>query len=110
MNARRVLLSIAFGIAFTAISALAANVAFDSNAESLSRGLFWPNSLLQLALPCNNIGSSSQPVCEGTPLNFLAYLVSFPLAVLIYSTLCFWWLRARTPQAPNKSLERTREG
>jgi hypothetical protein len=110
VNARRVLLSLVCGTAFTAITALAASVAYDASADVVSRLLYWPNSVLQLAVPCNNIGTPAQPMCEGTPLNYVAFLVSFPLAVLVYSSLCFWWLRSRTPQAPNKSLERTREG
>ena len=110
MNARRVLLSVACGTGFTAITALAASVAYSSGAEFLSRLLFWPNSLLQLAVPCNNIGTSAQPMCEGTPINILAYLVSFPLAMLVYSLLCYWWLRTSAPQAPNNLLERTLEG
>ena len=109
MNARRVLLSLVCGTALTAITALAASVAYDASAEVVSRLLFWPNSVLQLAVPCNNIGTPAQRMCEGTPLNYVAFLVSFPLAVLVYSSLCYWWLRARAPRAPNTSLERTRD-
>ncbi len=109
MNARRILLSIVGGTGFTAITAIAASIALELSADVASRLLFWPNSILQLAVPCNNIGTSTEPMCEGTPLNVFAYLASFPLAVLVYSSLFYWSLRSRTPQAPNKSLERTRD-
>lgn len=108
MISRRVLLSVVCGIALTAITALAARVAFNAGSEGLSHVLFWPNSVLQLAVPCNNIGTPFEPICEGTPLNVLAYFGSFLLAVIVYSSLSFCWLRARSSQAPNTSLERTR--
>ena len=110
MILRRALISAVCGTALAAITSLAASAAFDAGAEGLSRVLFWPNTLLQLAVPCNNIGTPAQPMCEGSPLNVLAYFISFPLAVVAYSAFSFWWLRSKSARAPNKSLERTREG
>ena len=107
--ARHALLSVFCGIALTSITALAATVAADAQFEDISQVLFWPNSLLQIVAPCHNIGSPARPMCEGSPLNVLAYFVSLPLAVIVYSALSYWWLRARSALAPNNSLERSRD-
>ena len=68
---------------------LAGRFAYDSGAEGLAHTLTWANTLLQYAVPCNNIGTAAEPLCEGTPLNLLAYFGSFPLSLAAYSLLAY---------------------
>jgi len=75
-----------FGIAL-----LAANAGY----ESLAKGLFWQNSLLQSLAPLGNIGTPQRPVYEGTPLNFLAFLASFPLGFFVYGSVAYIALAKR---------------
>ncbi len=35
------------------------------------------------------MGSPEHPVYEGTPLNFLAFLASVPLGIVIYSVMAY---------------------
>jgi hypothetical protein len=44
-------------------------------------------------IPAPNIGTLDHPLYEGTPLNFLAYLASFPLAVIFYAFVAYLFLR-----------------
>jgi hypothetical protein len=67
------------------LSLLAANAGL----ESLARGLLWPNTLLQGLAPLGNIGTPERPIYEGTPLNFLAFLASIPLGLVIYTAAAY---------------------
>ena len=53
----------------------------------------WPNTLLQHLAPAPNIGMPDHPLYEGTPLNFFAFLVSFPFAVVVYAAVAYVCLR-----------------
>ena len=87
--------SFLIGIAITA-SLLGSAVFVDHFGQrELAQMLFWQNGLLQHLAPCFEIGTPEQPFCEGTPLNFIAFIASIPLGVLIYSTIAFVWFRFR---------------
>ena len=86
MQSRRFGLSALIGIGTTfALLALA----FWVDDQGLARALFWQNTLLQNAIPGHNIGTSEEPVLEGTPVHLLASLVSIPLGCVIYGATSF---------------------
>lgn len=61
----------------------------------LSSVLIWPNTFFQSLAPLHNIGTAERPIMEGTPLNFLAFVASIPLAWLVYSCIAYIWLHSR---------------
>jgi len=67
-------------------------VAANANLDGLAKILFWQNSLLQSLAPLGNIGTAEHPVYEGTPLNFLAFLASIPVGIIVYSLFAYWAL------------------
>ena len=85
----RLAVAVGIGIALTAGLAFAAALAHDAGASSASAVLFWQNSLLQALVPMPNIGTPDRPLYEGTPLNYLAFLASFPVGVIIYTVVAF---------------------
>ena len=86
---RRILLTIAIGVLATA-ALFALSFAADSfGFTSLSNGLLWQNTLLQGFAPLGNMGTPEHPIYEGTPLNFLAFLASIPLSIIIYSLVAY---------------------
>jgi hypothetical protein len=91
MKSRAAILGAAVGIglAVTAGMESAAYFAHDAGAEGLAHTFTWANTLLQHTVPCNNIGTAAEPLCEGTPLNLLAYFASFPLSLAAYSFLAY---------------------
>jgi hypothetical protein len=94
------LAAISIGVALTALMESAGYFAYDFGAEGLARTLTWANTLLQHAVPCNNVGTVVEPLCEGTPLNLLAYFASFPVGLAAYSVLAYALVlrRARSRQ------------
>jgi hypothetical protein len=86
----RILLAVVIGVVLTIVTAA---VTSDSGSESARAVLFWPNTVLQYLVPAPNIGTPDHPLYEGTPLNFVAFLISFPFAVGIYGALAFLFLR-----------------
>jgi hypothetical protein len=89
----RVLLAIGIGVLITAGTAAAAFALSSRGAESVSEVVFWPNTFLQALVPAPNIGTSDHPLYEGTPLNFFAFLASFPFAVTLYAFIAYMFLR-----------------
>jgi len=67
--------------------------------EDLARLMFWQNTLLQSFVPMGNIGNQAQPVHEGSPLNYLAFLASFPLGFLLYGFSAYFALGAAPRRA-----------
>jgi hypothetical protein len=57
--------------------------------ESLATALLWQNSLLQSLVPMGNIGSAEHPVYEGSPLNLIVFVASFPDGMAIYGLAAF---------------------
>jgi len=92
---RHILLAIEIGALVTAASAALAYFAHEAGAASISRALYWPNTLLQSLVSLHNIGSPEQPLYEATPLNFVAFLASFPVSVLMYSVVAYVVLSTR---------------
>jgi hypothetical protein len=94
---RPLLILSAFGIAilFTALTAALSYFASQAGVELASEILFWPNTLMQSLVPLHNIGTTAHPLYEGTPLNIAAFFVSFPLAVFVYGTAAYIFLRRR---------------
>lgn len=65
----------------------------------LSHILYWQGWWLQTFIPCLNIGTAENPVCEGTPLNLVVFLLGIPFGIILYSLLAygvisFWSRRA----------------
>src|SRR4051812_23008156 len=80
----RVVLAMAPGLLVTIVTCAVSFALNGGGFESTSEAIFWPNTFLQHLLPAPNIGTPDHPVYEGTPLNFLACVASFPLAVIFY--------------------------
>ena len=86
---KRILLAFAIGVLATA-ALFALSFAADSfGFTSLANAFLWQNTLLQSLAPLGNMGTSEHPVYEGTPLNFLAFLASVPLGIVIYSVMAY---------------------
>jgi hypothetical protein len=90
-----ILSAFGIGVLFTALTAALSYFASQAGADLLSEILFWPNTLMQSLVPLHNIGTTAHPLYEGTPLNIVAFLVSFPLAVLVYGITAYIFLRRR---------------
>jgi hypothetical protein len=89
----RVLMAIRIGVLVTAATAAASFLLSSRGADTISEVVFWPNTLLQALTPAPNIGTPDHPLYEGTPLNLLAFLTSFPLAVISYGFVAYVFLR-----------------
>jgi hypothetical protein len=93
------LLAIGIGTAVTLLAVAGSYVAFHAGAESIGEILLWPNTLLQNLVPIvyglPNIGTPDHPLYEGTPVNILAFFISFPLAIPVYSIVAYVFLRWR---------------
>lgn len=93
----RILSAVAIGTlttaAFMALSCVFASLGI----PTLDRYLFWQNDLLQGALLLINVGSETCPIYEGSPLNFLAFLASVPLGIVVYGTLAYLASMVRAP-------------
>ena len=93
------LMAMAVGTAVTLVGAAGSYLAFHAGAVSLSGILLWPNTVLQNLVPLvyglPNIGTPDHPLYEGTPVNILAFFISFPLAILVYSIVAYIFLRWR---------------
>ena len=72
----------------------AAFLADSAGYSRLASGLFWQNSLLQTLVPALNIGTPERPFYEGTPLNFLAFLISIPVGFVVYGLVVYAALRS----------------
>ena len=83
------------GVLVTVLTAALTYFASQAGAELVSEILFWPNTLMQSLVPLHNIGTAAHPLYEGTALNIAAFFVSFPLAVLVYGTVTYIFLRRR---------------
>jgi hypothetical protein len=86
----RIFVAVVIGVVVTIVTSA---IASELGSESAREVLFWPNTVLQYLVPAPNIGTSDHPLYEGTPLNFLAFLISFPFAVGIYGALAYLFLR-----------------
>jgi hypothetical protein len=85
----------AIGVLLTAVLQVASYVAYESGFEFLSYGLNWPNLVFQSLVPCNNIGTPEQPFCEGTPVNYFAYVASVPVGAAVYTFVAYLFMRQR---------------
>jgi hypothetical protein len=83
----------AVGVLLTAVLQGTSYLAYESGFEFLSYALNWPNVALQSLAPCNNIGTTEQPLCEGTPVNYFAYLVSVPVGAAVYTFIAYLLIR-----------------
>jgi len=90
-----ILSAFGIGVLLTALTAALSYFASQAGAELASEILFWPNTLMQSLVPPHNVGTTAHPIYEGTPLNIAAFFVSFPLAVLVYGTAAYIFLRRK---------------
>jgi hypothetical protein len=87
------LMALGAGVLLTAVLTLASYLSYKAGAQTLSTVLFWPNSLLQRAAPCIRVSAPEHSLCEGTPLNALAFIASFPISVVVYSAIAYVIIR-----------------
>jgi hypothetical protein len=90
-----ILCAFGIGVLFTVLTAALSYFASQAGAELVSEILFWPNTLMQSLVPLHNIGTAAHPLYQGTLLNLAAFYVSFPLAILVYGTATYVFLRRR---------------
>jgi hypothetical protein len=90
------LMAIGAGILLTVVLTFASYLLDKIGANSLASVFFWPNSLLQSAAPCVRGSGLERPFCEGTPINALAFVASFPLSIAAYSAIAYIILRRYT--------------
>ncbi len=86
---KRALFAVCVGILVTLLLLGAAFVADSAGLESLAGALFWQNTLAQSFVPLGNIGTAGHPIYEGSPLNFIAFLASFPIGVAVHGAAAF---------------------
>jgi hypothetical protein len=91
------MVALAIGVIVAAVLAWGAQ--FAHRAHSAAYLLFWQNTLLQSVVPLHNIGTPERPIYEGTPLNILAYLASYPLGAVVYAAAVYAVLCRRTKQS-----------
>jgi len=108
--ALKVIAALAIGVTVMAVTAYAASFAYKHDAPTISRVLFWPNTVLQSAVPPHNIGTAERPFYEATPFNILAHLASYPFGAVAYAVAAYLMLfRRKGHMTPNNSLEADRE-
>ena len=88
-------IAVAVGVLLTAVLQVASYIAYESGFEYLSYVLNWPNAALQSLVPCINIGTPEPPLCEGTPINYFAYIVSIPAGAAAYTFVAYLLIRRR---------------
>jgi hypothetical protein len=86
---RKFLISLFGGIAVTLMLVGAAFLADSAGYSRLASGLFWQNSLLQNLVPAFNMSTPERPLYEGTPLSFLAFLISIPIGFVVYGFVVY---------------------
>ena len=47
--------------------------------------LYWQGWWLQGFLACSNVGSPERPLCEGTPLNLVVFMLGLPFGIVLYT-------------------------
>ena len=85
----RGLLATGIGLVLTVGLAGTAYLLHAAGAEGAARAALWQNTLLQSLVPLNNIGTPEKPIYEGTPLNYVAFIASFPLGFIVYSVISY---------------------
>jgi hypothetical protein len=75
--------------------------AVDSDHPTLANILFWQNWALESLVHHPNLGTPSHPWLEGTPVDYLAYIASYPVGLVIYSFLGYF-LFSRFSKAPKQ--------
>lgn len=86
------------GIGITLFLLILAFVADALGFPTLSRSLFWQNTLLQNLCLTPNIGTPEHPFYEGTPINFLAFVASVPLGFFVYGLAAYVVLRWKSDE------------
>jgi hypothetical protein len=95
-RARALVVATGIGVSVLAVSYGAAFYAYEMGSVAAARVLSWPNTALQSLISCIPIGTPEKPFCEGSALNFLVYTTSFPLGVVVYSAVAYFFLRRRS--------------
>jgi hypothetical protein len=86
-------MAVGIGVLVTAGTGAASFLFSSRGADSIGELVFWPNTVLQALTPAPNIGTPDHPLYEGTPLNLLAFLASFPFTVILYGFVAYVFLR-----------------
>jgi hypothetical protein len=89
---KRTLVSLLVGSAITAL-ALIAFIQFREN--PVSPMVLWPLPLLARLVPHGNIGTTENPVYEGSPLDLFAALIGLGISALFYGGLVYAILALR---------------
>src|SRR2546426_465650 len=95
-RARALVVATGIGISVLAASYGAAFYAYEMGLEAAGRVLSWPNIALQSLVPCIPIYEPDNGMCEGSPLNVLAFVASLPVGVVAYSAAAYFFLRRRS--------------
>ncbi len=90
---RNVSIASIVGVLLTLLLLACSFAANSAGHPDIARAVFWHNGLLQSLIPLHNIGSTEQPVYEGTPLNIIGFFASIPLGFVIYGVAAYSVLR-----------------
>ena len=86
----KVLLSLLIGTVATISLVAASHIAFGAGWHNLSHVLYWQGFGAAWLVPCNDLGTSEKPFCEGTPLNVVAFFSGIPVGIALYSSAAYW--------------------
>ena len=104
MLSKRILASLVIGVLVTFVLFSFSAASSLSGWQSVAQILCWQNTLLQALVRAPNIGTSAHPVYEGTPDNFLVFILSIPLGFIIYGVIAYFVIgrlqrRQKTPDS-----------
>ncbi len=92
---RQILWALFVGLTLTAGLTAIAYFLHEADIGWASEIVFWQNTILQSFVPLHNVGTPDRPLYFGTALNYLAFLASFPVGVIVYSLLTYIFLSWR---------------
>jgi hypothetical protein len=92
---QRLVLSIALGALLALATFGLAYAASEAGWARTAYFLYWQGYGLVTLLPCNDMGMPGQRVCEGTPLDMVAFLAGIPIGMLVYASAIFFLLKFR---------------
>lgn len=85
-------LALVIGVALT-LTLFGLGFVFAEDRLDLSLALYWQASLMQSLIPCIEVGTPPQPLCENVPMNASVFWAGIPVGVFIYTAVAYVVLR-----------------
>src|SRR5262249_15644257 len=99
----RKLTSVVVGVVVTGFGLVSAFLVSPTAMYKLKYILYWQGFLLESLIPSHNIGTTSHPRYEGTPLYQVAFFLGVPVGIVFYSLLSYVLLTFVT-RKPSKKI------